>query len=142
MYVCSCLFGSFLFVANGISKGCGRSVRYLITSTTCNYMYGVTYLHHLRIVINVTNEPRTHGGYMYSLLAERVCGTINICSKYIFSARLTVTYVHVSYIRIQFRSVDAKERKKKNYQRIHSFFFFLASTSQPGFTLASYFMCG
>lgn len=38
MYVCSCLFGSFLFVANGISKGCGRSVRYLITSTTCNYV--------------------------------------------------------------------------------------------------------
>lgn len=48
-------------------KGCGRSVRYLITLTTCNYMYGVTYLHHLRIVINVTNEPRmiTHARGFY-----------------------------------------------------------------------------
>lgn len=130
MYVCSCLFGSFLFVANGISKGCGRSVRYLITSTTYNYMYGVTYLHHLRIVINVTNEPRTHGGYMYSLLAERVCGTINICSKYIFSARLTVTYVHVSYIRIHSDRLMRKEEKKRITKESIVFFFWPRPVNQ------------
>lgn len=87
-------------------------------------MYGVTYLHHLRIVINVTNEPRTHGGYMYSLLAERVC------SKYIFSARLTVTYVHVSYIRIHSDRLMRKKEKRIITKESIGFFFWPRPVNQ------------